>query len=163
VLGVTTALDAEQSAAVVAGAAAATFLLALAVAAGRSAPIPFAVLLLGATYAIPEGDPAVAAPICGSALLVTAELAYWSLDQRVPQQVHPGAVTARLLAILALAAAAIPASALVLIAAEADVARSPAITAAGAAAIVACVGLLAALARASAAPTAARTNGRSRR
>jgi hypothetical protein len=131
---------------VVAGAAAAFFLLSLALAAGRSAPIPFALLLLGAIHAIPEGDPAVAAPIYGGVLLLTAELGYWSLDQRLPQRAHPGADTARLLAILGVAAAAIPASALVLIAAQADVARSPAITAAGAAAIVACVGLLAALA-----------------
>ena len=52
----------------------------------------------------------------------------------------------RLFALLGVSAAAIPASAVVLLAAEADVERSPATTAAGAAAIVACVGLLAALA-----------------
>jgi hypothetical protein len=61
--------------------------------------------------------------------------------------VHPGVATPRLLAIFAVIAAAIPAGALVLLAAEADLERSPALTAAGAAAIVACLGLLAALAR----------------
>jgi hypothetical protein len=61
--------------------------------------------------------------------------------------VQPGAVMPRLLAILGVAAAAVPASALVLLAAEADLARSPALTAAGAAAIVACVALVALLAR----------------
>lgn len=130
-----------------AGAAAATLLLSLALAAARSSPIPFAVLLLGAIYTIPEGDRAIAAPIYASALLLVAELAYWSLDERVRQRIQVGAFTPRLVAILAVGAAAAPASSLVLVAAEADVARSPALTAAGAAAVVACVGLLTALAR----------------
>ena len=130
-----------------AGAAAATLLVALGVSAGRSTPIPFGLLLLGAIYAIPDGDRAVPAPIYGSVLLLAAELAYWSLDERVVGRVLAGAVAPRLLAILAVSAAAIPASALVLVAADADVARSPAVTAAGAAAVVACVGLLTALAR----------------
>jgi hypothetical protein len=132
---------------VLAAAAAATLLLSLALAAARSTPIPCALLLLGAIYAIPDGERAIAAPIYGGALLLTAELAYWSLDERLRQRVRAGAFTPRLLGILAVSAAAIPASALALIAAEADVARSPAITAAGAAAVVACVALLTALAR----------------
>jgi hypothetical protein len=131
---------------VLAGAALATFLLSLALIAGSSAPIPYALLLLVAIYAIPHGDRAIAAPIYGSALLLTAELAYWSLDERVRQRVQADVVTPRLLAILAVTFAAIPASALVLIAAEADVGRSPAITAAGATAIVACIALLAGVA-----------------
>jgi hypothetical protein len=133
--------------AVSAGAAAATLLVALAVSAGRSAPIPFALVILGAIYAVPDGDRAVPAAIYGSVMLLSAELAYWSLDERVVGRVLAGAVAPRLLGILAVSAAAIPASALVLVAAEADVARSPAVTAAGAAALVACVGLLTALAR----------------
>jgi hypothetical protein len=132
---------------VLAGAAAATLLLSLALTTGRSAPIPFALVLLVAIYAIPKGDRAIPEPIYGSGLLLTAELAYWSLDERVRQRAQAGVATPRLLGILAVAAAAIPASALVLIAAEADVARSPGSTAAGAAAIVACAGLLIALAR----------------
>ena len=130
-----------------AGAAAAILIMALAVSAGRSTPIPFALVILGAIYAVPDGDRAVPAPIYGSVLLLAAELAYWSLDERVVGRVLAGAVAPRLLAILAVSAAAIPASALVLAAADADVARSPALTAAGAAAVVACVGLLTALAR----------------
>jgi hypothetical protein len=132
---------------VLAGAAAATVLLSLALGTARPAPIPFALLLLGAIYAIPEGERAIAAPIYGSALLLTAELAYWSLDERVRQRVQASVFAPRLLAILAVAAAALPAGTLVLIAAQADVARSPAITAAGAAAVVACVALLTVLAR----------------
>jgi hypothetical protein len=132
---------------VLAGAAAATLLLSLALAAARSAPIPFALLLLGAIYAIPDGERTIAAPICASALLLTAELAYWSLDERVRLRVQAGVFAPRLLAILAVSAAAIPPSALVTIAAEADVARSPATTAAGATAVAACIALVAALAR----------------
>jgi hypothetical protein len=146
-LGVATAFDTEQNAAVFAGAAAATFLVALALTTARSAPIAFALLLLGAIYASPDGERAIAAPIYGSALLLAAELAYWSMDERVPQHVQAGVFTPRLLAIVAVSAGAIPPSALVLIAAEADVARSPAITAAGAAAVVACIALLTVLAR----------------
>ena len=58
-----------------------------------------------------------------------------------------GVFTPRALAILTVCVAAIPPSALALIAADADVARSPATTAAGAAAVVAWVAVLAALAR----------------
>jgi hypothetical protein len=132
---------------VLAGAAAATLLLSLALAAARSAPIPFALLLLGAIYAIPEGERGIAAPIYGSALLLTAELVYWSLDERVPARVEAGVFAPRLVAILAVSAATIPASALALIAAEAEVGRSPALTAAGAAAVAACVAVLTVLAR----------------
>lgn len=148
VLGATTALDSGPSAPVaLAGAALATLLLAVALAAGRTAPITFALLLLGAIYETRHGDRAITAPLYGSGLLLTAELAHWSLDERVRQRVDAGVVTPRLLAILAATAAAMPASALVLIAADADLLRSPALTAAGAAAVVACVWLLAGLAR----------------
>ena len=130
-----------------AAAALATLLLAVALAAARRGPILFALALLGAIYATCHGDRDTTAAIYAGGLLLTAELAHWSLDERVRQRVEPGALMPRLLAILAVTAAAIPASAIVLIAAEAEVARSPGLTAAGAAALVACVGLLAALAR----------------
>jgi hypothetical protein len=133
--------------AVSAGAAVGPLLVALAVASGRSTPIPFGLVILGAIYAVPDGDRAVPAPIYGSVLLLAAELAYWSLEERVVARVLAGAVAPRLIAILAVGGAALPASALVLVAADADVARSPAVTAAGAAAVVACVALLTALAR----------------
>jgi hypothetical protein len=132
---------------VLAGATAAILLLSLALATARSAPIPFALVLLGAIYATPTGERAIAAPIYAGALLLTAELTYWSLDERVRFRVQAGVFTPRLLVILAISAAAIPPSALVIVAAEADVARSPAMTAAGAAALVACIALLTALAR----------------
>ena len=146
-LGVTTAFDARPTAPLLAGAALAIVLISTALSAGRTAPIPFALVLLGAIYAIPHGDRAVAAPIYAGGLLLTAELAYWSLDERLRQRVEAGVFRPRLLAILAVTAAAIPASAVVVLAAEADVARSPGLTAAGAVAVVACIGLLTALAR----------------
>jgi hypothetical protein len=147
VLGAATTLDGGSSAAALVGAALAVALLALALTAARPGPIPFALLLLGAVYGIADGDRALAAPIFGSALLVAAELAYWSLDEHVHLRLQAGVLLPRLLAILAVAAAAIPASTLVLITAEAGVARSPATTAAGGAAIVACIALLTSLAR----------------
>jgi hypothetical protein len=89
----------------------------------------------------------LATPLYGSALLVAAELAYWSLDERPRQRVEAGVARRRLLAVLGIAAAAIPASALVLAVARVDLPRSPALTAAGAAALVGCVALLTAIAR----------------
>jgi hypothetical protein len=114
---------------------------------GRPAPIPFVVLLLGTIHAMPPGATALATPLYGSALLLAAELAYWSLDERAPQRVEAGVARRRLLAVLGVAIAAIPSSALVLAASQAELARSPAFTAAGAAALVACIALLAVLAR----------------
>jgi hypothetical protein len=147
VLGATTALESGPNAPGLVGAGLAIALLALALGAARTAPIPFALLLLGAVYAIPDDDRAAAAPIFGSALLLTAELAYWSLDERLCVRLQAGVLMPRLLAILAVAATAIPASTLVLVTAEAGVARSPATTAAGGAAIVSCIALLTSLAR----------------
>jgi hypothetical protein len=114
---------------------------------GRAAPIPFALALLGAIYAIPEGNRAVWAPLYGCGLLLSAELAYWSLESRVAQHVDGDVVTPRLAAVVLVAAASVPAGALVLLATEVGVGRSPAMTAAAALAVAGCVGLLAVLAR----------------
>ena len=145
-LGAATAFEAEPRAPLLAGAAAAIVLVSAAVATRRTAPIPLALLLLGVMYALPDGDRAVPAPVYGGALLLTAELAYWSLDEHLLQRVEPGLLARRLVAILAVVAAAILAGAVVLAASDAGVARSAAVTAAGAAAVVACAALLAALA-----------------
>jgi hypothetical protein len=145
---VVTAFDAVQSALGLLGAGGATLLMAFALAALRPPAVPIALLLLGAVYALPAGHHVIPVPVYGSALLVAGELAYWSLDERIRERAQPGLGMPRLLAILGVGAAAIPVSALVLAAADADIPRSPVGTAAGAAAIVACVALLAALARA---------------
>ena len=146
-LGAAAALDAENSAPVLAGAGAAIVFLGLGLSARRSGAIPIALLLLGALHVIPDGDRSIGTVIYGSCLLLTAELAYWSIDEHGRRPVQPGVFAPRLLAILAVVAAGIPASVLVLVAADIDISRSPASTAAGATAIVACVALLAAMAR----------------
>jgi hypothetical protein len=148
VLGAAVALEADPTGPVLAGAAGAVLLLAIALATGRPSAIPLAVVLLGAIYSIPAGERDVWAPLFGCGLLLCAELAYWSLEFRVVQRVHAGLVTPRLLAILGVAGASVPAGALVLLAAESGLGRSPALTAAAALAIVASAGLLAMLARA---------------
>jgi hypothetical protein len=93
------ALSAAATAESLAVATTAPLLLSLARLAGRAAPVSVALLLLGAIYVVPEGDRAIPAPIYGGALLLIAELAFWSLDERLPGRVEPGTATPRLLAI----------------------------------------------------------------
>jgi hypothetical protein len=109
--------------------------------------VSLALVLLAAIYVVPDGDRSIPAPIYGGALLLIAELAFWSLDERTAGRVEPGTATPRLLGILAVVATGAAAGALVLLASESDVARSSARTAAGVAAILACIAVLAALAR----------------
>ncbi|MBA2513457.1 MAG: hypothetical protein H0V26_03880 [Solirubrobacterales bacterium] len=130
-----------------AAAGAAILILGLGLFTRRSGAIPIALVLVGALHVIPDGDRSIGTVIYGSALLLTAELAYWSIDEHGRRLVEPGVFVPRLLAILAVVAAGIPPSVLVLTAADVDISRSAASTAAGATAIVACVALLAAMAR----------------
>ena len=104
-------------------------------------------VVLGTIYVVPGGDRAIPAPVYAGALLLIAELAFWSLDERAPGRIEPGTARPRLLAILAVVAVGVAAAALVLVASESDVARSSARTAAGFGAILACVAVLSALAR----------------
>ena len=147
-LGTVVALEAEPTGPVVAGGAAAVLLLSLALVTGRSAPIPLALVALGAVYVIPAGERALWAPVYGGGLLLCAELAYWSLESRVDQRVHGDVVKPRLVAVLGVVGVSVPAGALVLLASEADLGRSPTLTGAAALAVVACAGLLAIMARA---------------
>ena len=121
--------------------------LSLGLATQRSEAIPIALLLLGALHVIPDGDRTIGTVIYGSGLLFSAELAYWSIDEHGHRPVDAGVFAPRLLAILATVAVAIPPSVLVLVVADVDLPRSQVSTAAGATAIVACVALLAAMAR----------------
>jgi len=146
-LGASAGLDAESSGPVLAGAGSAILFLGLGLSTRRSAAIPIALLLLGALHVISDGDRSIGTVIYGSCLLLSAELAYWSIDEHGHRPVQSGVFAPRLLAILAVVAAAIPASVLVHVAADIDIPRSQASTAAGATAIVACVALLAAMAR----------------
>jgi hypothetical protein len=153
-LGAAVAVEADPTAVVAGAAAVAVLLVLLAILTGRSAPIPVALLLLGALYALPDGERAVWAPLYGAGLLLCAELAYWALEERRAQPVFGDVVTPRLVSILLVVAASVAAGALVMLAAEADVGRSPATTAVAALAVVGCAGLLFALVR-------ARASGRS--
>ena len=146
-LGATAALEADSHAPALAAASAAILFLGLGLSTRRSEAIPIALLLLGALHVIPDGDRSIGTVIYGSCLLLTAELAYWSIDEHGHRPIRPGVFAPRLLAILAVVAAAIPASVLVHLAADIDIPRSHASTAAGATAIVACVALLTAMAR----------------
>jgi hypothetical protein len=145
-LGAAVALDAEPTAPLAAGAAGAVLLVSLALLTGRSGPIPFALVVLGVLYATPEGERAVWAPLYGGGMLACAELAYWSLEERPAPRVYGDVVMPRLAAVLLVAVLSVAAGGLVLLAAEADVGRSPAMTAVAALAVAACAGLLAALA-----------------
>ena len=140
-------LAADSRATVLAGAGAAILLLGLGVSTRRPAAIPVAVLLLAALHVIPDGGRSIGTVIYGSGVLLTAELAYWSIDEHGRRPVEPGVFVPRLLAILAVVAAGIPASLAVSLSADIDISRSVASTAAGATAIVACLALLAATAR----------------
>jgi hypothetical protein len=146
------ALSAAATAESPAVATTAPLLLSLALLAGRPAPVSVALLLLGAIYVVPEGDRAIPAPIYGGALLLIAELAFWSLDEHLPGRVEPGTAMPRLLAILGVVLIGVAAAALVLLASESDVARSPVRTAAGVGAILACIAVLTVLARSRNAP-----------
>lgn len=146
-LGAAATLEADSHTPALAVAAAAIACLALGLSTRRSEAIPIALLLLGALHVISDGDRSIGTVIYGSSLLLTAELAYWSMDEHGRRPVEPGVFTPRLVAILAVVAAGIPASVLVHLVADIDISRSHASTAAGATAIVACVALLAAMAR----------------
>jgi hypothetical protein len=146
-LGAGVAVEADPKAAVVGTAAVAVLLVLLAVVTGRSAPIPVALLLLGALYVLPDGERAVWVPLYGGGLLLCAELAYWSLEERRAQPVFGDVVTPRLVSILLVAAASVAAGALVQLAGEADVGRSAATTAAASLAVAGCAALLVVLVR----------------
>ena len=117
--------------------ASAVALLAVACATGLGTPVHAALILLGAIYVLPAGDRAIPAPLYAGALLLIAELAFWSLDERESGHSEPGASMPRLLGILAVVAAGVAAGAIVLLASEIDTARSAEGTGAGVAAILA--------------------------
>ena len=146
-LGASAALDADSSAPVLAGAGSAILFLGVGLSTRRLGAIPVGLLLLGALHVASDGDQSIGTVVDGSCLLLVAELAYWSIDEHGRRPVRPGVVAPRLVAILAVVVAAVPASVLVHLAADIDIPRTPASTAAGATAIVACVALIAALAR----------------
>ena len=122
-------------------------LIALAVAVGSAAPIPWALALLAVVFLLDGHDSLLLAPIYGAGLLLVSELAQGSIDLRGVGRLTPGWIAARLAAILALSALGAGAGAVVAAAATIGAARSVALTAAGAFAAVVALGTIALLAR----------------
>jgi hypothetical protein len=113
--------------------------------------IPGALVLLGGLYgaqlAVDDAALDAAAPLFAAGLLVTAELGYWSLEERERVQVEPGEGLRRLsfVALLGLGALVVAASLLALV----DVLRTsgPAVDLIGAAAAAAALIAIVVLAR----------------
>jgi hypothetical protein len=113
--------------------------------------LPWPILLIGVAYAIPlfvrgrgidEG-----APLVGAGLLLSAELAAWSFDERWKIRAERAVLVARGVAVALLVLGALAASALVLALAAAPIGGGLAWTVLGAAAAVVVVGLAARLGR----------------
>jgi hypothetical protein len=122
-------------------------LVALAVAVGSAAPIPWSLALLALVFLLEGHDSLVLAPIYGAGLLLVGELAQGSVDLRGVSWLTPGWVAERLGTILALSALGAGAGALAAAAATIAAARSVALTAVGAVAAVVALGAIALLAR----------------
>ena len=85
---------------------AAVAVIAVALAAGRVAPVPWALAALVAEYgaALRTGGVDAAAPLYAAALFACAELAYWSCDLRRVGVVDPRALSTRLTAVAGMTA-----------------------------------------------------------
>jgi hypothetical protein len=113
--------------------------------------LPWPILFISVAYAIPlfvrGGGIDDGAPLVAAGLLLTAELAAWSFDERWAMRVERAVYVARGIAVGLLVLAALAASALVLALAAAPVGGGLAWTVLGAAAAVVVVGLAARLGR----------------
>jgi hypothetical protein len=113
--------------------------------------MPWAIVLLGAAYAIPlfvhNDGIDNAAPLVGAGLLLCSELAAWSFDERRRIKAERAVIVARGTAVVLLVLAGLGASALVLGLAAAPIGGGLAWTVLGAAAAVFVVGLAARLSR----------------
>jgi hypothetical protein len=88
---------------------AAVFVLLVGVASGRAFLVPWAIAGLGAEYALGLGDRGLDArvPLYAVALLVAAELAYWSVQLRGAAADEPGIAQRRAIGLLLGATAAL--------------------------------------------------------
>lgn len=135
------------------GALGAAGALLLGVALVRASPelVPWPPALLGVAYAIalvlrgPHVDEG--APLVAVGLLLCAELAAWSVDERLPVAVERAVNQARAVALAALAFGSLAAAALVVALAAAPAGSGLAWTVVGAGSAVAVVGLAVGLAR----------------
>ncbi len=125
-------------------------LLVLALATRWSPLLACALIAFGGEYAafllLSSGAVDARAPVVAAALLVVAELGYWSLERGIPAA--PLRVVLRRLAmLLALASASVPVGILVLAASGASLGRGLVLEAAGVAAAAAAVAFVARLSR----------------
>ncbi len=118
---------------------------------GWSSPVGVGLALLGAEYAVfftagPSGVD-VWTPLYAAGFLLAAELAYWSLEQRVPAWADPAVLVRRLVLLLACGAGAAALAAAMIVAAGASVGGGLGLEVVGIVAAVAVLTLVAAVAR----------------
>lgn len=131
--------------------AASVLLMAISAAVGSPKPVHWASFLLAVGYSarllVDRAPIDPGAPVFGAALLLSSELALWSLELRRAGHQDPGLLVERAAWTLAVAFAGMALGALVLSAATLHVARSLAMTAAGGVAAAGAIWMVAALAR----------------
>jgi hypothetical protein len=138
------AVAAQSEPALLAVGAAAVFLLAVGLALGRGAAVPWAIVGLGVAYAATlEGDELDGrVPLYAAGLLVTAELGYWALQLRDGARDEAGMAVRRLIGLLIAAAAAVVAGSLLVAVAHVPLRGGLAVEAIG---LLAAIGALAIL------------------
>ena len=116
-----------------------------------SGALAVAVALLGAQQAtrLALGPDALdeATPLIAAALLLAAELAWWSIEPRIPAWAQPGVAVRRVLTLFSTCVVAIVVSAVVVVAAGAHVGGGALLTLTGVVAATAALGVLAYVAR----------------
>jgi hypothetical protein len=120
------------------------FLLVVGLALGRSAAVPWAIAGLGVAYAAAlEGDELDGrVPLYAAGLLITAELAYWSLRLRRAARDEPGMGLRRVIGLLVATAVALVAGTMLVAVAQVPLRGGLAVEAIG---IVAAIGAISTL------------------
>jgi hypothetical protein len=128
---------------------AAVFLLVVGLALGRTAAVPWAIAGLGVAYAATlEGDDLDGrVPLYAAGVLLTAELAYWSLQLRQGARDEPGMALLRAIVLLIAAAVALVAGTMLVAVAHVPLRGGLAVEAIGLAAAIGALALLLVAAR----------------
>jgi hypothetical protein len=128
---------------------AAVFLLVVGLVLGRTAAVPWAVAGLGVAYAatLSGEDLDGRVPLYAAGLLLTAELAYWSLELRKGAPDEPGMALRRLIGLLVAAVVALVAGSLLIAVAHVPLRGGLVVEAVGVAAAIGALAMLALAAR----------------